>query len=398
VHPLRVLFVCHDPPAPPDNGGAIDIFGMLKSLHRLGHDVDLLYTRRGPDDPCDREAMAPFCRVQIEVMRNLGVRPAASFRPYQVASRSRLMTMPLPGEYDVAIVSDHCAGILLNPALTARRIVLRRNNSEPLYAARMAADTPNVLLKAFFLKEAALFEAWHRATDRRADQIWYVSTDELEAEARRPRPATSRVDRRLVPSALTMPPGAIEPALPAARVLYFGSLTVPINRRSVDWYVSRVLPLVRREHPGHACVIAGRVSVGEADWAARHAAGDGYQFLPNPADAEAVYRPGGIFIDPLAHDAGIKLKIIEAVRRGFPVVCSPASIKGCGLEPGRHALVAEEPAEFAAHVSRLLSDPDEAAALARRAGERLRDHFDIDRDVGAALGLLASVVEATTVS
>ena len=383
---MKALFVCHDPPAPPNNGGSIDMLGMLDSLARLGFDVDLLMTPRTLDAEADTARLAQSARRIIPVARNLGLRAALAARPFQIASRRGLQTVALNAAYDLVVASDHCGNVFDNPTLHARWRVLRRNNDEALYARRMARDATSQARTLFFRKEAFLFARWTRRQERKVDQIWYVSTAELDRERHGPPP--SALSRVLVPSALgdlgVVP--ARRDAIAGGRILYFGSLTVPVNRRAVDWFVANVYPRLRADRDVQL-IVAGRIGPGEAEWAAQLAARDDLTFLPNPSSADDVYAPGGIFIDPLAHDAGIKLKILEATRHGYAVACHPDSLLGSGLELDLHARVTANPAVMAREIIGLMTDPDAAVAMVGRAQARLLEHFDIDRNIRQALAI-----------
>ncbi len=366
----------------------MDMLGMCQALHDLGHEVDLVYTAKSQTTPVDDARLSRACHRHWKIMRNTGVLAALSSRPYQIASRAGLMTHAFADTYDVVIASDHCSGALLNPSLAARHWILRRNNAEADYALRMAEEATSFAQKLFFWKESHAFRRWHQRMDGRADQIWYVSTEELRKQSGTAR--ATAPDRLLVPSALGdrhFEPVDIE-RMKRRRVLYFGSLTIPINRKSVDWFVTEIHPRLRETVPGYHLVIAGRVDDGLQSWVAQHQMRDDYAFLPSPADADALYQPGGIFIDPLAHDAGIKLKILEAVRRGYAIVCSSNSLQGSGLSAGDHARTADTADDFFHAVAHLLTHPNDAAALANRAQKQMRAHFAIDASVSHALGLL----------
>jgi glycosyltransferase involved in cell wall biosynthesis len=388
---MKILFACHDPPAPATNGGSIDMLGMCQALHDLGHDVDLVYTPKAPDTPVDKPRLDRACTRHWAIQRTPGVGAALAMEPYQLSSRAGLRTWAFDAAYDVVIASDHCAAILENPSIATRFRVLRRNNLEDAYARRMAEQAHNLLIKGFFWKESLLFKLWMQRTDPTVDQIWYVSTQELAQQSRSGQ-VDRKPDRRLVPSALgsrdVVPIDTTKFA--GGRVLYFGSLTVPVNRASVDWYVREVHPLVRAARPDYRLEIAGRVTDDLSDWMQPHIGAADYVFHPNPPDSEVVYADGGIFIDPIAHDAGIKLKILEAVRRGYAIVCSSNSLTGSGLVAHQHARVASSAGEFAQAVIELLNSPEQAADLARAAQDRLRQHFDIERDVASALGALGA--------
>jgi glycosyltransferase involved in cell wall biosynthesis len=72
----------------------------------------------------------------------------------------------------------------------------------------------------------------------------------------------------------------------------------------------------------------------------------------------------------------MRVKILEAFARGIPVVSTTIGVEGIDAEPGRHLLVADRPADFAAAVLRLLDDPAEAARLAGAARRLLEERYD----------------------
>jgi hypothetical protein len=61
---------------------------------------------------------------------------------------------------------------------------------------------------------------------------------------------------------------------------------------------------------------------------------------------------------PLLHGAGTKQKVIQALMVGTPTVSSSVGVEGLGILSGQHALLADDPASFAAHVSTLIHDED----------------------------------------
>ena len=77
---------------------------------------------------------------------------------------------------------------------------------------------------------------------------------------------------------------------------------------------------------------------------------------------------------PLRLGGGTRLKIVEAMAMGKPIVSTPLGAEGIEAVPGRDLLIADEPAAFADAVNRLLAEPD----LARRIGQSARQ-LAIDR-------------------
>ncbi len=68
------------------------------------------------------------------------------------------------------------------------------------------------------------------------------------------------------------------------------------------------------------------------------------------------YNRARVSVVPLPYGAGTKRKVIESLMSGVPTVSTSVGIEGLGLEPDRHVLIADDPAEFADCVQRLTTD------------------------------------------
>lgn len=96
-----------------------------------------------------------------------------------------------------------------------------------------------------------------------------------------------------------------------------------------------------------------------------------------------------VAVVPLLYGAGVKGKTVQALLAGLPTVTTTVGAEGLDLESGRHAVVADDPTDFAAGIERLLRDDGLWADVARegrayvlpgwgRAAvkERFRHHLD----------------------
>lgn len=68
------------------------------------------------------------------------------------------------------------------------------------------------------------------------------------------------------------------------------------------------------------------------------------------------YRQARISVVPLLHGAGTKGKLIRALLAGTPTVSTSIGVEGLDLQDGEHVLIADDPADFAAAIGRLLQD------------------------------------------
>ena len=79
-------------------------------------------------------------------------------------------------------------------------------------------------------------------------------------------------------------------------------------------------------------------------------------------DIRPVIAGAAVCVVPLRQGSGTRLKILEAMALGTPVVSTSKGAEGLDVTPGHDILIADEPAEFANQVIRLLRD----AALRER--------------------------------
>jgi glycosyltransferase involved in cell wall biosynthesis len=236
-----------------------------------------------------------------------------------------------------------------------------------LSRARRAHGADAVRLRA----EAGRYRRYLVRLLPRFDAAVAVST--IEAEELR-RLTTRRVT--VIPSgvdtrAITVAP---EPATEPPRLVFTASLGYPPNSQGIRWFADRVWPEVRRALPRARLDVVGRgaphevVVLGEREGIT--VVGEVERMDPYFARAHAV-------IVPILTGAGIRMKIVEAMAAGRPIVSTPLGWEGLPhIEPDRHLLVADDPPAFAAAVVRLLSEPELRARLAAQARRLAEEHYD----------------------
>jgi O-antigen biosynthesis protein len=143
-------------------------------------------------------------------------------------------------------------------------------------------------------------------------------------------------------------------AAPSRRdIIFVAGFAHPPNQDAVLWFVNEILPLIRAEVPDARLSIIGSNPTEEV----RALAGDGIDLLANVTDTEleAAYDRARVAVVPLRCGAGVKLKVVEALRAGVPLVTTPVGAQGL---PGLYQVVAveDDAASFAAAVVALLLD------------------------------------------
>jgi glycosyltransferase involved in cell wall biosynthesis len=154
-------------------------------------------------------------------------------------------------------------------------------------------------------------------------------------------------------------------------LLFFGSLGYAPNLDGILHFLDRIWPAVLARRPATRLEIVGP-GAPPALLARRSAQVELIGFVedlrPRLAGAAAV-------IAPLRLGGGTRLKILEAMAMGRPVVSTSLGAEGLEVRDGEELLLADEPAEFAGAVVRLLEDPRLGERLGRAARARVEQRY-----------------------
>lgn len=168
----------------------------------------------------------------------------------------------------------------------------------------------------------------------------------------------------VVPNGVDVDYFAVAPPGDPGRLVFTGNMESVPNADAVRWFCAEVLERV----PGARLDIVGlnptpEVQALEGPRVAVHGA------VP---DVRPFVAGGGVFIVPLRIGSGTRLKILEAMAMGRPVVSTRVGAEGLGLTHGEEALLADTPQDFADAVRSLMDDPALRQRLAER-GRRLAE-------------------------
>ncbi len=125
------------------------------------------------------------------------------------------------------------------------------------------------------------------------------------------------------------------------------------NGDGLRWFVRTVLPLVLAEQPWVELRVTGDRPPSEL----LRLAGPNVRFLGHVEDLRAAYDSARVVVAPMRYGAGVKRKTTDAMQYAVPLVTTTVGAEGIPLERGDEIEVTDDPAEFAARVLRLLTDP-----------------------------------------
>lgn len=155
-------------------------------------------------------------------------------------------------------------------------------------------------------------------------------------------------------------------------VLFPGNLNYAPNVQGLQLFVAQAWPTIRQAIPEARLTIVGMNPLPSVVALAGHENVELYADVPS---LRPFYETCHLVIAPILFGSGTRIKIVEAMAYGRPVVSTSLGAEGLGAQDGRHLLIADGMAEFAQAVVRLRRDPTLQAALVDEARRFQQENY-----------------------
>jgi glycosyltransferase involved in cell wall biosynthesis len=166
-------------------------------------------------------------------------------------------------------------------------------------------------------------------------------------------------------------PGSETPA--PSTLIYPGAVTYDANYDAVRYFIHDVMPRVRQQIPDVQFTVTG--SAGGVD-VRDLAAQPGVTFAGYLPEVAPAIRASWAVVVPLRQGGGTRLKILEAMALGTPVIATRKGAEGLAVQHGENILLADEPDELAQAVVTLLNDPALRARLSLAGRALVERNYD----------------------
>ena len=158
-------------------------------------------------------------------------------------------------------------------------------------------------------------------------------------------------------------------------LLFIGSMDYPPCADAARYLCNRILPHLRRNLGQIDVWIVGRDPSPELT----RLSGQGVHVTGFVTDVIPYYRRSTVCVVPLRAGGGTRVKILEAMALGRPVVTTPIGCEGLNVVNNQHLLVADTPEQFSECVIRLLRDPGLYKRITANARRLVEEQYDWDR-------------------
>jgi sugar transferase (PEP-CTERM/EpsH1 system associated) len=381
---MKILWVKAGGLVPPDTGGKIRSYNILRELARehsvtffsfyAAHDGDL---HPGLKDTFDRVVCVPLtlpAPKSIAEMRDYGIRLLSS-EPYSITKycrpevRHRLQALLKQETYDV-ILCDFIFAAGVIPWNWPTPKVLFTHNVEATIWQRHYEVANNPIWKAISWREWRKMEAAEPRYLRLADRVLTVSETDRDA-------FTPFLDPRkliVIPTGVDVDYFQPMPVEETKNSLVFtGSMDWLPNEDAILYFVDAILPLIKAQLPEVSLEVVGRSPSRKLQALAERE--KSVRLTGWVEDIRPFVARGSICIVPLRIGGGTRLKIFEAMAMSKAVVSTSIGAEGLPVRSGENILLADTPKQFAESVIYLLRDSDARTRLGSAARTLVLENY-----------------------
>lgn len=390
---MRILWTLPYLPWPTTSGGKTREYHLLRNLAARGHQITLLVQSKTELDQATREALEPWLERLIVLPR----RPLKSARTLMAVAVAPVPMLacvngyaPHLSEVFEGLLEEHWDIIQVQhtyafePLATplhksGKPFVLTEHNVESALGAASYDRLPR-WASLFARFDRWRYRRWEKQVFDQASQLIAVTEDDAKEITRLSGKATAVVVNSVDCSYYAQ----VKPDHYSRRLLFIGNYEYGPNVDAVEWALDEILPKVWQQVPTLRIAICG-FALPES-WRDRWP-DPRIEFQGFVPDLRALQSNTAIFFAPLRQGGGSKLKVLEAMAAGLPVVTTAQGASGLAVVNGEHYLGSEDATQLAQIIAEAIDQPVRLAQI----GEAGRAYVQARHDWSASAAQLERI-------
>jgi polysaccharide biosynthesis protein PslH len=384
---MRILFITDRIPFPPVSGNLLRTYHLCKRLAQQ-HELWLVAPLNQGEDRAGVHHMRQLCHTVVTAPR----RKMGALHHVPGLIKYALQGNPLEYKFEhceelFQLVRQHTAAVdfdvvhiepsymgLYQEAIASstrtRRSLTFHNIESHLFRELALVERPaKRRLRAQL--HSLMLRRWEARYTERFDQLITVSESDRHLLLK----ANPRLKVTVMPNGVDtcelqpLPMAGVTPSL-----IFVGSMSYSACVDAMLFFRQEILPRIRREIENVELWIVGRDPAPEIE----ALQGDGVYVTGAVEDVQPYYRQSTVCVVPLRAGGGTRLKILEAMALGRPVVSTSKGCEGLDVVDGEHLAIADDPEEFAQKTIQLLKDSALHSKISRQARRLVEDRYSWD--------------------
>ncbi|MCB0820916.1 MAG: glycosyltransferase family 4 protein, partial [Bacteroidetes bacterium] len=356
---MRILQLCHKPLSGRPDGGKLAMKSLAEGLRANGAEV-FSWMIETPSHPASAQDRAQGISKSFFIDTRVKVFPALrdllggeSYNLSRFASEAAcrdISDVIATFKPDVILAEGifTLAGWMKHGFGKDLPVVLRSHNIEHLIWDRMAEAESNPL-KRWYLRRLAL------ALKKEEQEIWEKSDAIIAISDQDAAVIAASVPQKklsTVSIGFDIPPKA-EMKFSGTEFFHIGAMDWRPNREGMEHFLRDVWPVLKRDHPSIVCRIAGKGMPAKFGTLENEGV-----FVVKVDDAQEFMRNSGVMIVPLLSGSGVRVKIIEGLMQGIPLITSAIGKEGIPAVAGKHLFEANDLESYRLIFNKLTAHPE----------------------------------------
>lgn len=380
---MKILMLVPFLPNTQTSGGQTRWFNLVKYLSR-DHEITLFSLIKDDKELKYMPALEKYCK-KVKVfkrpkspwtIRNILLSvftfyPLLLIRNFSFKERAAVAKELRNGDYDLI----HAEAFYVMPHIPRTNIPsiqVEQTIWHQVYEHYVRNEAPRIL-RPFLVIDVMKLKFWEIYFWKKATRLFTVSPDD------------KKIMERLIPGAkVGVIPNGVDSAYYAAkkikrfsppRVMYgVTNFEWLQNREAAEILINDVWPIIRKKIKKVNLWIVGRMipdSIKKLTDIDSHLV-----VTENIPDARDAYLGASVMVAPIRGSGGTRLKVLEAMAAGLPIVSTNLGVAGLGLTPDKHALVSDSIKGLAENAVKILRD-DKLSERVGKAGQKyVKENFD----------------------
>ena len=389
---MNILIIAPFCPYPPNQGGKIRVFNLIKYLSRQNR---ITLACLSAEKIEDFGPLAEYCekivcverpaRTAVDLARFLlGKEPYNSLLYESDEFRQSLTRLCQVNSFDMVQLEFPLLWQYAD-CLAGLPMVLDAHNVEYEIIGNLRHGCTNTVKKALYRIEEKRFRQREEAVWEECRFCFAVSEQERATIASRVRDPQKVVT---VPNGVDLERFAWHfKEKRGKRILFLGGMNWNPNLDAARYFVEKIFPLIHARKPDAEIDFVGK-DLGKIR-----------QFLPargirlheHVTEVLPWFQQADVLVVPLRQGGGTRIKILEAMAAGLPVVTTSKGCEVIDIVRSRHLLVGDSAEEFANHVTCLIENDSLAGQLAQEARELVEAKYTWEMAAAAIHAKLSSL-------
>lgn len=383
---MRVLMLTQVVVYPADAGPKVKTLQVLRHL-AAQHDVVYCTFVRSEKEVQDAGKLREFCHKVVTVpikrsrvsdgrfmLESLLTNDSFLLRRDDRAEMQAMVRQLLAEEQIDVLHVDQLNMMRFVPHGWKGTVILDEHNAVWQVVERLHRGASNPLARLMLGREVRLVRKQEGVACRRAQVVLAVSAHDQEALRE---VAGASVPVEVVP--ITVDAEQFRPVYEARephanQAFTIGTMFWPPNSEGVIWWLREGYQQLRSLCPAVTYDIVGARPPQALQTLAESC--EGVHVYGYVADATPFWQHATLLAVPLLSGGGVRVKILEAMAMGVPVVSTTMGCEGLDVQHNEHLLIADTPADFARACATILQDKAQAQRLAQNARQLILERYD----------------------